>query len=174
MPKWLDHMATNPNSVPIEEQWREQWNRVSRWYQECNKIQDKHLRSALTLHDQDILISFFQNCYHLQDWITCSRSDLKLIVKKFMDETFEMILCRNISDGFKHMELTNPKHPDPDFNWEVLLDFFELETASTDSGMRHVLTFRNGDEINSYDVFELINQCFHLWESFIKYNSLEA
>lgn len=170
MPKWLGHAATSSESVPESEQWKEQWERVGRWYEKCTEIHKKSSMSELNLYDQDIMIVFFQNCYHLQDWIISSRKDLESNVKSFIESNFEMKACRNISDGFKHKRLTNKKHPDPDFNWYVILDFLQIEPGSNESGMKHYVAFSNGDEVIEYDLFKLINDCFTLWEKFIKVN----
>jgi len=172
MPKWLGHVATSSESIPETEHWKEQWDRACRWYERCKEIEIKSLEADLSLDDQDIIITFFQNCYHVQDWIIASRKDLKSKIDEFVEANFEMKACRNISDGFKHKQLTSKKHPDPDFNWYVIFDPLEMGSNPLRSGMTHRLAFSNGTAVEEFDVFNLAKTCQGLWESFIKDNSL--
>lgn len=183
MPEWLGTSALNPDKlIPRKHQWQAQWRRVCRWHIRTKEIEKRSKEVALTADDEDFLIAYFQNCYHLKDWLQSSRLELKTKLKSFTNDNFEMRACRNICDGFKHKKLDAPGHPDPDFNWYREFDSFEKEIDPSKPAIRHSVAFskmeKDGkgkitkDEIVKYDVFDLINNCHSLWEKFIKDNQL--
>lgn len=69
----------------------------------------------LTAEDFDTLIAFFQNCYHLRDWLESTRPELRDDISTLFENNFEMRGCRDICHGFKHKDLKRPSL-DPDFN----------------------------------------------------------
>lgn len=173
MPSWYGGSALNPDDlVPKQDQWRDQWDRVRRWYERTKEIENRSKKTELSVYDDDILIAFFQNCNHLKDWLQSSRPDLKDKLETLFSSNFEMKACRNICDGYKHKNLTNPTHPDADFNWYREFDSFEKEIDPSKPAIYYRVAFLNGNDIKKYDVFDLISKCYHLWGNFINDNGL--
>jgi len=173
LPKWYGGSALNPDElVQKQDQWKTQWYRVYRWFNRAQRLAKKSEKEELTDYDRDELIAFFQNCYHLTDWIKASKPYLKAKIEEFEKQNFEIKACRNICDGFKHKKLDNPRHPDPDFNWYRTYDPFLAEADSTRNPVSYHVAFAYDNDIKKYNVFDLVSQCFILWEKFIKENNL--
>jgi hypothetical protein len=78
MPQWYGGSALNPDIImPPDEQWKIQWHRVIRWYDRVNQIKVKSRTNELNAYDIDVAIAFFQNCYHLRDWLQHCRPDCR-------------------------------------------------------------------------------------------------
>lgn len=168
MPKWYGGSTLNPDElIPKKDQWTEQWRRVTRWFRRSEKIKKKAEVKELDEGDIDVLIAFFQNCYHLRDWISDSRPDLKPKLDRFFEQHFEMRTCRNICDGYKHKRLTSGKHPDPDFNLYREYDYFQSDAEPSRSPLLYRIAFAYDNDIKKYDLFVFTEICFHLWEEFI-------
>src|SRR5208337_3972755 len=133
MPEWFGGSALSPDMlIPPDEQWKLQWNRIIRWYQRVQAVKAKSHQIEPTDYDVDIVIAFFQNCYHLRDWLTACRPDLTNKVDAVFDGHFEMKGCRDVCNGFKHKELNRPSL-DPAFNLYRVYDHFEAEANPSSS-----------------------------------------
>jgi hypothetical protein len=167
MPKWYGGSALNPDElIPPEEQWKLQWQRVIRWFQQSRKIKEKSKVSEPDAFDIDVLIAFFQNCYHLKDWIRTSRPDLAQKLEVFATKNFEIGACRDICNGYKHKTISKPSH-DPDFNLYREYDPFTAEVDQSENPIFYRVTFAEGNDIRKYDLFDFAERCFSLWKSFI-------
>jgi hypothetical protein len=162
--------ALNPNAViEKEKQWGIQWRRVQRWFERTNAILKKSEKEELIEDDFDIIIAFFQNCYHLRDWLISSKPELKDNIKNLFDDNFEMGACRDICNGYKHKKLTNPSH-DPDFALYREYDHFQAEAEPSKQAILYNIVFDYENDIRKYNIFDLANRCYNLWEQFIKNN----
>lgn len=167
MPKWYGGSTLNPDElVSRQDQWQSQWARVIRWVDRVREIRTKSETTELDARDGDELIAFFQNCYHLRDWISACRSNLRKKLDEFFQLHFEMGACRDICNGFKHKSLQKPSY-DPDFNLYREYDPFQAEIDPSKSSILYRVAFAGGTGIKKYDVFDFAEKCFCLWEEFI-------
>jgi hypothetical protein len=102
-------------------QWLEQWQRVNRWYRRFTTINEGRSRQGeLTSDDyQDEVYAFFQNCYHLKDWlrndpsVATVVSDLEdVLLGPKTDRSSGSLpfqLCADLALGSKHLKVTTPK-----------------------------------------------------------------
>ena len=91
MPNWYGGSTLNPDElVPSSSQWLVQWQRVQRWFQRTRRLRDRSLREELDVGDIDVTIAFFQNAYHLRDWLLASRPDLADDLTALFSNSFEM------------------------------------------------------------------------------------
>jgi hypothetical protein len=68
MPKWFGGSTLNPDElVKRENQWMQQFFRMTRWNDRVQLLKGKSETEKLTAEDFDTIIAFFQNCYHLRD-----------------------------------------------------------------------------------------------------------
>jgi hypothetical protein len=163
MPRWYGGSILNPDELaPPERQWVDQWNRLARWRDRVRELQGKAESQGISYPDVDILIAFFQNCYHLRDWIEASQPSLRPELHSFFQSHFEMRACRDICNGFKHKMLSRPSQ-DPDFNMYFEYDYFQEPGKSP---MRYRIAFADGNDIRKFDAFELVDRCLRLWEDF--------
>ena len=172
MPEWHGGSTLNPsNSTPPQDQWRDQWERTLRWYGQVRQIEQKSLQQDLKIGDIDVVIAFFQNCYHLRDWLLVSRPSLKGPLDKFFRTHFEMGACRDICNGFKHKDLDRPTH-DKDFSLYRECDHLEAMGRGGNSPVKHRVVFAEGSGIRKFDLFELAGSCAELWKQFLSENGL--
>jgi len=167
MPKWYGGSALNPDIlIPPENQWALQWARVCRWYERCKKLCNKRVVEALTEEDLDEVIAFFQNCFHLREWVVGSHPEIKKVLQQFSRENFEMGACRDICNGYKHKVIKWPSH-DPDFNFYQEYDYGVEESGTGESPIRYNFAFAEGEGIRKFDAFDLVEQCFNLWREIL-------
>jgi len=70
MPKCYGGSTLSPNETENpENQWMAQFFRLTRWHERVSSLKDKSENEQLNAFDFDAVIAFFQNCYHLRDWL---------------------------------------------------------------------------------------------------------
>lgn len=167
MPKWFGGSTLNPDElISRHEQWRLQWDRVQRWYARVRELADTSKYNRLTQGDLDVVIAYFQNAFHLRDWILACHPELQSQLNSLFQTQFEMGACRDICNGFKHKSLTHPSH-DAFFNIYQEFDPFQEEIDSTRNFIGYRAAFSNGNDLVKFDLFELADRCFETWTDFI-------
>lgn len=125
--------------------WKYQWTRVQRWFKRLENIKEKYAAEELSKEDVDDIIAFFQNCYHLKDWMINTLPSLKENIEHFINEKFEMRICHDICNGFKHKRLNRAKI---DKNFAILQEY-DYETAETQPWKNTTITkFVFGNELD--------------------------
>ncbi|MFX1590486.1 MAG: hypothetical protein ACFFC1_20320, partial [Promethearchaeota archaeon] len=88
--------------------WIGQFERITRWLQRMKQIKiDREFDGDLQQH-QDYIYSFFQNCYHLREWLLKSGVVKQIEIEKLFHNNIELKICRDICNGTKHMEINQP------------------------------------------------------------------
>lgn len=173
MPEWYGGAALGSGlGLPPAEHWSAQWNRVIRWRQKVRRIQEKAAKTELDAFDLDDAVAFFQNCYHLRDWLELSQPRLKPSLDALIRNHFELGACRDVCNGFKHKSLKHPSH-DPDFNIYREYDTFLEDVEPGQSPVRYRLAFADGADVRKFDLFEFVDTCVTLWAEFIE-NEVKA
>jgi hypothetical protein len=171
MPKWYGGSTLNPDElIPPSQQWVIQWQRIERWHRRALEVQKKSRKQEIDLEDIDTVIAFFQNAYHLKDWLLASRPDIGSAIITLFRDSFELKACRDICNGFKHKSIKHPSH-DPDFNLFREYDHFEIENLSP---VKYRISFAEGNDIRKFDLFELVSSVYQRWEGFLSENSNET
>jgi hypothetical protein len=146
--------------------WRGQYDRVRRWHCLVQHI-GRQRKEGDTQQEHDFLYAFFQNCYHLRDWLKNSDTVRPATLAAFFRLNEPMLVCRDICNGTKHWQIDRPSI-DADFS----------------IGREYVPTGWPGDRPHAneswfiisgqskYDVFQLADTCMALWESFLRDNNL--
>jgi len=143
--------------------WRGQLDRVRRWHKRVREIGWEPGFSGGTVDNLDVLFAFFQNCYHLRDWLERSRTMSKQQLDNFFQEHEEMQICRDICNGTKHLEISKPS-VDADFSIGR-----EYEPGYRPCLDESYFVIAYGD---MHDLFDLADSCMRLWESFLTRNGL--
>lgn len=168
MPEWYGGAALGSGlGLPDTDHWKSQWARLQRWHMRVERIRAKSLQNELNAFDLDEVIAYFQNCYHLGDWLKVSRPDLKDSVKTFLENHLELRACRDICNGFKHKVISREPFLDPHFNLIREYDHFLSTTEPDRSPVSYRLGFADGDTLRKFDLFEFSETCFRLWEGFL-------
>jgi hypothetical protein len=130
--------------------WVNQYCRVQRSLhriQNLNKIQDSNEEEY-----EDLLWCYFQNCWHLKDWLKNDPSisqtqvdEIKRLVDRGESNSVALMVCSDIANATKHFTLTHrpprvnaeannkvfnmhvyngkqPEKPEPD-TWDVLISY---------------------------------------------------
>ena len=67
----------------------EQFNRVKRWHKKFEEISKGKAHNQESNYYKDVMYAFFQNCFHLKDWVINS----SILDKKIINQT---TICLNI------------------------------------------------------------------------------
>jgi hypothetical protein len=143
--------------------WTEQWDRVERWYSRVKQTNDGRVHDLTSDHYQDEAYAFFQNAYHLKDWLKNDRQVSARVadVETFVSSSQSMRLCADLCNGSKHFALKTPR-----------------ESADTKIGQRHFkvglsepVTISARYTVESagqtYDAFELAHDCLEEWRAYL-------
>lgn len=161
--KFFDLLQSKP--------YLEHWLRINRLLNliqelEHNKSRNKKFQN----YRFDIFLAFFILCYHLRDWLTETKLVKTHIVDEFIQQSYELQLCRNICLGLKHFNIRKPSKP-------------QLANFSETLGIRMPIVreysyFSEGEETKiladgkSINAFELAIQCVKQWTEFLQRNKL--
>src|SRR5437660_5290964 len=144
MPEWMGSTLNPDILMPRVDQWKAQWHRTIRWHTRVVDIRHKSRSAELDVNDIDFVIAFFQNCYHLRDWVQSSRPDLSDQLASLFSN-FEMAACRDICNGFKHKQLNRPSL-DADFTLYREYDYF-AKVQGGEFPHKHRAAFADGDDV---------------------------
>lgn len=136
--------------------WRGQLKRTQRWH---NRIRALHNEKGFQVdfEDLDLVFAFFQNCYHLREWVAISRDVPLNELDDFMIKHAEMRACRDIANGTKHFHITRPS---VDAEFSVGREY----TQDNDGNPGQTWFVIAGEK---YDLFELASRCMKLWTEFL-------
>lgn len=95
-------MATVPQEFPAGSihrslGWQGQFARTSRWL-------DRLICARSADDAEDFLYAFFQNCYHLRDWVLVELTSLP--VDRLFQQSLPLRICRDAANLTKHRILT--------------------------------------------------------------------
>ncbi len=86
-------------------EYLDQFERVKRYFSRFKQINDGQEHSQSSQNYDDDIYAFFQNCYHLKDWIkndpACSSwSD----VEDFINQNPDLSICADLCNALKHLK----------------------------------------------------------------------
>lgn len=152
-------------------QYPNQLSRIKRYFAKFQQINNGVQYDDSSLEHEDVLYGFFQNCYHLKDWIkhdpACSGwTDIEDAINANQDMQF----CADLCNGTKHLELRRSRSgQDPKFTGGVLTlrvtDGFGVQER-VDISRRYTVSASSGE----LDAFELAGRCMNFWDQYIRDN----
>lgn len=128
--------------------WEAQLNRVRRWYQRACVAKDQ-----ADMHD--FLYAFFENAFHLRDWLKDTVAASETDLKAFFDSNEEMRLCRDLANSHKHYSLSSKP--------SQVVPPSEAREWNLDKSVSLVI-LSNGKK---HDALELAGRILQLWEGFV-------
>jgi hypothetical protein len=148
--------------------YTEQLERVKRYLGRFQKINDGQIHDQISQFYDDDIYAFFQNCYHLKDWIkNDSVCENWSEVEDLITNNTDLNICADLCNSLKHLTLTSHRSTEnPSFgvthvnlnikdNVEIAITY----TISTSSG--------------EVDAFELAKRCVSAWEQYINDNATQ-
>ena len=142
----------------------EQLHRMERALNNLDRIYSGSSGAIPAEDCRDTVLSFFQNCYHLKDWLINDASGTfrKDAVENFVNVSRELRLCADLCNGSKHLKLTKP----PRSNENPRLG---AQSVTVDLGAeRNMYSFAVDTTSGQIDALVLARQCCGLWRGFIK------
>jgi hypothetical protein len=88
--------------------WEEQWARVQRGFEEFRTIEEGRLHDEESDHYVDTVFHFFQDCYHLKDWLKNDPTSASHAgqVEVEITNSKALSLCADLANATKHLVLT--------------------------------------------------------------------
>jgi hypothetical protein len=153
-------------------EWREQYERAERWYKRFETINTGRAHDVSSDNYVDEIYAFFQNCYHLKDWIKYDASlpgAVRSAVEGFINSEEPLRLCADVCNGLKHLRLLEPYRSGekPKFGRKR----FDVEFgAGVPSTIRLKCEITTGTR--TVDAFQLATDALESWKKFITEYSL--
>lgn len=157
--------------------YEEQVNRTRRWLRRLedasshpNDINDP-LPTEKHEAYEDYLYAFFQNCWHIKDWILSDAGappKLQDAVKKVDEQgvLIPLMLCSGVANGSKHLRQTRDPKRRATTIGEIEVDIDPKGNSKT------TYTYKVVDDFGtSYEAMQLARQAFAEWEKIITANS---
>ena len=148
--------------------WLGQYDRMIRWYKKFEEIdQGKEVERERQdfFHDHDIVYAFFQNCFHLKDWII-NDPDVTLPKSDVVDYTYKtdcLKLCSDIANGTKHLRLDKTRSGISPTIGPLNITLTELPNRN----VRYAIKYSIGTTSGYFDAFEIATQSIQKWKDFI-------
>lgn len=137
--------------------WLGQLERVRRWHRRFGAVRAA-AGDTVGLDDLDLVYAFFQNSWHLRDWIEKTSGVAKAELDCFVSANQALRLCRDLANGTKHFSISSPSvdaHP------SILREYLPPPIGGGQAGHRWLVIA--GER---RDLFGLADECMSLWERF--------
>jgi hypothetical protein len=142
--------------------WRCQYNRTHRWFKRVAQIGCRQAQAADMEHEHDVLYAFFQNCYHLRDWLRNSGAVSQKDLDEFFNEHVDLRVCQDLCNGTKHLDLNRPK---VDANFSIGREYvYPLDASDRPHLTERWFVIAGGEK---YDLFDLARRCMSYWDGFV-------
>ena len=148
--------------------WQGQLARVQRWHSRLKQIATQMSQTKDTELDFDFIYAFFQNCYHLRDWLENSGAISHQKLQDLFRDHYEMQICRDICNGTKHFDLTRPS---VDAHFSIGREYVPSNWPSSRPHINQTWFIIAGK--TKHDIFELADTCMSHWDRFLAENGLQ-
>jgi hypothetical protein len=151
--------------------YQQQWKRVKRWYRRLKYISENKPASESSKNDDDDVAAFFQNCYHLKDWIKNDPQAGKMRneVEDYVSKSESLSICADICNGTKHLILDKSRSgTNPTFGNHTHRVYLNNTPILVCRGY----TIVAGDK--TFDAFDLAFRCMMDWHHFLSLNVIDS
>jgi hypothetical protein len=149
----------------------EQHERMKRSYLRFSALDQGRPHDMPSEHYVDEVYSFFQNCYHLKDWIKNDPTVpqiARLAVEPYINSTRSLRLCADICNSAKHLTLGSPRSGEnPTFGTKK----FALNLGAGPATIS--LKYQVDTDSGPMDAFQLGTECVEAWETFLSSHGLK-
>jgi hypothetical protein len=144
------------------------------YQQQLRRLERKHHVLIQTRDDitdtnigevRDLVFSFFQDCWHMRDWVIRSTETDQQKLQSLLSSSVEMNMCREICNTAKHLVLERPSRL-PQARLANFRDIgvpIALAREYEPTGDKLTVLFRQ----QTYDAFELAGKCLDFWHEFL-------
>jgi len=152
-----------------------QFERVKRYLGKVNPSTKYH---GDQIEYEDNLWSFFQNAWHLKDWIKNDSAIIKIPIEKIVGNYNSLKICADMANRTKHYQLTmnnrlNAKHIRTDVTVKLPVNLYDIMTSpekpypiikASGSTYNYVIEDKYG---NTYEAIGLAIKIVEDWEDII-------
>jgi hypothetical protein len=153
--------------------WRQQYDRMQRWFARYQQLKQGRLHDVASDNYVDDIYAFFQNCYHLKDWIKNdpdAPEGLGKAVEEFINSNRPLRLCADLCNGLKHLGLDRkPRSGEAPTFGKKLYKVTVGNTIPTSISLDYQIETTTGP----IEAFELASQCVAAWDLFIASHAQE-
>ena len=145
--------------------WLEQYDRMLRWYERFKVLDAGRPHDTPSDNYVDEVYAFFQNCYHLKDWVKNDHAlpaNVRQAVEAHINGSRALRLCADICNALKHLALTESRSgEDPSFGPKRY-------SLTLGAGVPPMISLKY--EVNTTtgpeDAFALATDCLGEWKRF--------
>lgn len=154
--------------------YREQYKRAKRFYE---RIQNQDRGSE---EYEDDVWAFFQNAWHLKDWIKNDASvaqHIKGTIENDVKQYDAIMTCADLTNRSKHKTLTTPNRKDADISQKnIIVRFLEpLRLHKGEQDIKSEISYDFKIETTSGKVEDMLvvaKQIIEDWETYLTKNNL--
>ena len=157
--------------------WKEQWARVQRAFSLFESTNQGRVHAHESDFYQDEAYSFFQNCYHLKDWLKNDQATKALVgdVETYISKSENLSLCADLCNGSKHLVLDRRARTSSDT--QITRRQFSVGlSTSLGSNVDPPATISVRYEVKSggktYDAFTVADACVVEWTAYLESKGL--
>jgi len=139
-----------------------QFKRMERWYKRIEIICQKTPDNMGNLQELDDVLAFFQNCYHLKDWVKNDSSSgiLATDIENFIRQSNCLMICGDLCNGSKHLKINNPRI---DSDTTINRSYTVAEHVTDPILKRDFIVTSGGRQ---YNALSLAKECIGAWKNF--------
>jgi hypothetical protein len=146
----------------------EQYDRMTRWYEKFSAIDKGREHNLPSDNYLDDVHAFFQNCYHLKDWIINDAAASRTTVEAHINSSRPLMLCADICNSLKHLSLTSPRSGEnPAFGRKQ----FGVGIGGGPTTIK--LKWQVDTTSGPLDAFQLATDCVAAWDAFLTAEGLK-
>lgn len=155
-------------------QHRDQFARVERYLARFQEFVEGRPHTRSSEHYQDDVYAFFQNCYHLKDWIKYDPvcAGWQPPVEDVVNQSADLCLCADLCNGLKHLALTHRPRSDQSPEFAQVAVHVIVADAFTERESVHLqstYTIRTASGL--LDGYELAQRCVAAWRRYLAANA---
>jgi hypothetical protein len=152
--------------------WRDQWDRVQRWYERLRSTAEGRPHDMESLNYEDEMYAFFESCFHLKDWLKNDPAgplSRPQDVEDFVSGSEPLRWCADIANGSKHLVASKTSRVDPKTGLGRRLYSIRLgNVTSTIISARYFIVGAG----QSRDAMKLADACLAAWRQFLRNKKL--
>lgn len=152
--------------------WWWQYERMKRWYNRFKEINDGRVaENPNFFYYHDEVYAFFQNCYHLKDWIINDErlSISKQIVDDFINQHRCLQICADVCNGSKHFNINNARS-----QGSVKMGPASTTIIGQGKDRINIIKYYIETDQECFNAFKLATECIKKWDDFISKNISES
>ncbi len=152
--------------------WIEQWNRVLRLRERVRVATQEYTPGYSTDDRRDDLLCFFQNCYHLKDWLLNDPATGPLVmtdIERFISSSTELSIVCDLANGSKHLDLSRGRYGPRTGDVATAVTRMDVEIVIGSGGRQTFYVSSKGVE---YKAHELAEEAVGKWRQYLEQKAL--